>query len=582
MDNQSLHMILLAILWIVTFNSFRLTNTNVNAYQTFELVDYCQRFDANVQFPNENRDDDIFSSGVIIEPPHQPSSSNFDLKSSTIKNKNDDAYNVLRIDADYVGKTVVVDTGYDTSAVRLIVDPENVFRARLRCSILVIPKKPNGLIVTLRKLRVRPGTDWLRISINNSSFTRTFSHIRINSERDSVAYVAHHGVLIEFATKTYLPKEEKVEIELILTSFREADLCDIDEEFDCGSFRCISNHYVCDGYNNCGDGRDETNCPMDNITNYLIVSTTLLLAYHNRKQYQYLRIRTNSTPVAPQSLAPRSRNRSQSIQSESDLPPPPPSSQEINTSPPPNSALRRFKLAHMASDSMPVLVPTAPPPPTLGQQTNYGSLGQTFYPSTSAFVAYQPYTITLTSGTNRIGLRPLRQLRRQNSLLNEDVIPEHHTFPLPPSTYPILHPQLFQPPSPESHFTSQPSSQSTTNNDPPPPPYTPHNFGPMLARLLSQTLRNKTADRVAVHIVGDQYISIGDNQEQQPIALVYLRSIGSMDFPDNRKTVRAVTDYIHTNLGIEPSRIRMILQNYSTDMIASGGQLVCDQLQPPQ
>ena len=127
----------------------------------------------------------------------------------------------------------------------------------------------------------------------------------------------------------------------------------------------------------------------------------------------------------------------------------------------------------MASDSMPVLVPTAPPPPTLGQQTNYGSLGQTFYPSTSAFVAYQPYTITLTSGTNRIGLRPLRQLRRQNSLLNEDVIPEHHTFPLPPSTYPILHPQLFQPPSPESHFTSQPSSQSTTNNDPPPPPYTP-------------------------------------------------------------------------------------------------------------
>ncbi|OTF78957.1 macrophage migration inhibitory factor-like protein, partial [Euroglyphus maynei] len=553
MDNQSLQMLLLAILWIVTFNSCRVSH-NVNAYQTFELVDFCQRFDANVQFPNEKRDDDISSPGMVIEPP----SPTVELRSSDMNEASD----LLRIDANYAGKTVIVDTGYDTSAVRLTVDPENIFRARLRCSILVIPKKPNGLIVTLRKLRVRPGTDWLRISINNSSFTRTFSHIRINSERDSVAYVAHHGVLIEFATKTYLPKEEKVEIELILTSFREADLCDIDEEFDCGSFRCISNHYVCDGYNNCGDSRDETNCPMDNITNYLIVSTTLLLAYRNRKQYPYLRIRTNSVPSAPQSFTSQTRNRSQSIQSEADLPPP---SSETNTS---NSALRRFKLAHTGSDSMPVLVPTAPPS-TFGQQTNYGSLGQTFYPP--SFVTYQPYTITLTSGTNRIGLRPFRQLRRQNSLLNEEVIPEHHTFPLPQPNYPILHPQLFQPPPPStSHLTS--ASSQSTNNDQPPPPYTP-------LRLLSATLRNKKPESIAVHVACDQYITIGENDATEPIALVYLRSIGSMDFVDNRITVRTVTDYIHNNLGIEPSRIRMILQNYSTDMVAAGGELVCDRLQ---
>ncbi|KAH9414252.1 hypothetical protein DERP_008447 [Dermatophagoides pteronyssinus] len=479
----------------------------------------------------------IYHPVWLLKPP-PPSSSNVESKSSSTVN---DLNNSLKIDSNYASKTVIVDTGYDTSAVRLIVNPENVFRARLRCSILVIPKKPNGLIVTLRKLHVRPGTDWLRISINNSSFTRTFSHIRINSERDSVAYVAHHGVLIEFATRTYLPKEEKVEIELILTSFREADLCDIDEEFDCGSFRCISNHYVCDGYNNCGDSRDETNCPMDNITTYLIVSTTLLLVafiiflcicyrccfrtgknHHNRqsgayispayrnhhhKQYPYLRIRTNSTPVAPESFTnQQSRIRSQSIQSEADLP----DSATNNSS---NSAFRRFKLS---GDSMPVLVPTAPNAfqPTAN---NYGSLGQTFFPP--SYVSYQPYTITLTTGTNRIGLRPLRQLRRQNT------------------------------------------------------------------GLLSSTLRNKTADSIAVHISSDQLISIGDktitNNENglEPIALVYLRSIGSMDFMDNRKTVKTLTDYIHNNLQIEPSRIRIILQNYQTDMVSVDGKLICDRLQ---
>ena len=113
----------------------------------------------------------------------------------------------------------------------------------------------------------------------------------------------------------------------------------------------------------------------------------------------------------------------------------------------------------------------------------------------------------------------------------------------------------------------------------------PENFGPILAGLLSKTLRNKTADSISVHISSDQLISIGDktitNNENglEPIALVYLRSIGSMDFADNRKTVKTLTDYIHNNLQIEPSRIRIILQNYQTDMVSVEGKLICDRLQ---
>ena len=111
----------------------------------------------------------------------------------------------------------------------------------------------------------------------------------------------------------------------------------------------------------------------------------------------------------------------------------------------------------------------------------------------------------------------------------------------------------------------------------------PENFGPILAGLLSKTLRNKTADSISVHISSDQLISIGDrtitNNDLEPIALVYLRSIGSMDFADNRKTVKTLTDYIHNNLKIEPSRIRIILQNYQTDMVSVEGKLICDRLQ---
>ncbi|UXI14161.1 macrophage migration inhibitory factor [Sarcoptes scabiei] len=94
----------------------------------------------------------------------------------------------------------------------------------------------------------------------------------------------------------------------------------------------------------------------------------------------------------------------------------------------------------------------------------------------------------------------------------------------------------------------------------------PKNFGPTLASVLIGSLRNKPIESISIQITSDQYISLGSNDDE-PSAIVYLRSIGSMDLDDNRKTVRSVTDFIHSKIGIKTDNIRMVLQNHSIDTI---------------
>lgn len=48
---------------------------------------------------------------------------------------------------------------------------------------------------------------------------------------------------------------------LSLHRFLIAKLCK-DEEFRCPSGKCISNAYVCDGEDDCGELEDEVNCTL--------------------------------------------------------------------------------------------------------------------------------------------------------------------------------------------------------------------------------------------------------------------------------------------------------------------------------
>lgn len=98
-------------------------------------------------------------------------------------------------------RTVTVSGDHEKSAVRVVLTTKTnrqpLYKNFQYCALFVQAKKPHGLIVTLDKLKLRPGIDWLRLSINNESFVREFSHVTIHDERDSVAYVANNGVLIE-------------------------------------------------------------------------------------------------------------------------------------------------------------------------------------------------------------------------------------------------------------------------------------------------------------------------------------------------------------------------------------------------
>lgn len=415
-----------------------LLSHNVDAYKTFELVKYCHRLNKQKQNAFRNHDESSIVNieqglGVVIP----------ELWKTIHGDEDDDDY--VNVDKYKATDVVIVEESSDESAMTVVFSEEpKGNRNWQQCSIFVSAKKPNGLIVTIRKLHLRPGIDWLRLSINNGSFVREFSHININDERDSVAYVAHHGVLIEFVSGYSTKSTDHNRLELTLTLFREADLCRVDDEYDCGSFRCISNNFVCDGINNCGDGRDEVGCPMDNITNYLLISVTLVcvsllificLCYRcccqkrkpqYRKQYQYVKIRTSSIPTI--------KRRTSSIHSETEVMG--------------RDNLRRIKMTHFG-DSMPVLMPTAPDLTNAETNGGYGSTNNTYL-----HLPLQPYALQLGPSGQGFGLVSTRNMFTQPTT---STVPEHHTFPLPQPTYPMLHPQLFTPLAPS----------------PPPPPYSP-------------------------------------------------------------------------------------------------------------
>lgn len=469
--------------------------STASAYKTFELVKYCHRR----QIVNKSVAGVMLKANKIYKMEAGPdlivrdNYDRFELEEDDDHDEDDEEnvyaqHHTIEDEEDEEAsrhfKSVAIESNkYDRSAVRVVLKTPSagsrhkpVYKNWQHCALFVHAKRPDGLIVTVDKLRLRPGVDRLRLSINNGSFVREFSHVTIENERDSVAYVANHGVLIELETGYSLQSpgvELPVGIELILTSFREADMCKIEGEFDCGSFRCISSNYLCDGQNNCGDGRDEVGCPIDNITNYILISGTLLLVaflifvclcyrcFCAKKQRgppamnrpcQYVKIRSGSISSA----APR--GRSASMRSEGQ---------------PESGNMRRFKVTQV-TDSTPLLYDAHPAVPSAPE--DYGSTTSTVTGPTPYF--HPPaYAYTYLSPT-AVGYVPAPTMRilRTSSISAGDprLSSTHFTFPMRPNRYaqgyPVLHPQLFQPPPPPPppytprDETNQPGTSSSNNN----------------------------------------------------------------------------------------------------------------------
>ncbi len=61
-----------------------------------------------------------------------------------------------------------------------------------------------------------------------------------------------------------------------------------------------------------------------------------------------------------------------------------------------------------------------------------------------------------------------------------------------------------------------------------------------------------------------------------PSAVADLRSIGSLNLEDNRKTAEVITDLLHQQLNIPKSEVRMFFNDYKPDMVAMDGKVITD------
>ncbi|KAI2801192.1 hypothetical protein RDWZM_009541 [Blomia tropicalis] len=105
----------------------------------------------------------------------------------------------------------------------------------------------------------------------------------------------------------------------------------------------------------------------------------------------------------------------------------------------------------------------------------------------------------------------------------------------------------------------------------------PENLGQVLAQTLSTTMRNKPLERICVHISTDQLIFSGSHNETNgPLAYGVLRSIGSVELEDNRRTVEAITRIIHEQLKVPQQEIRFLFDDYSPEKVAMNGKVVTD------
>jgi len=63
-----------------------------------------------------------------------------------------------------------------------------------------------------------------------------------------------------------------------------------------------------------------------------------------------------------------------------------------------------------------------------------------------------------------------------------------------------------------------------------------------------------------------------------PTAFAVLRSIGSVDLEDNRKTVQVLTDLLHEQLKVPKSEVRLFFNDYHPDKVAFNGKVITDMM----
>ncbi len=130
----------------------------------------------------------------------------------------------------------------------------------------------------------------------------------------------------------------------------------------------------------------------------------------------------------------------------------------------------------------------------------------------------------------------------------------------------------------------------------------PENFQMKTAELITQVMKNKPIEGIAIHLLTDQKIFAGiyiliktyftlisyiyfksmdlflgsDPMGNEHNAYCVLQSVGEVSADENRKTVEALSQYVHKELGIKADQFRIFIIDLDPNLYGRKGILAAD------
>ncbi|KAI1290859.1 hypothetical protein HDE_07766 [Halotydeus destructor] len=148
--------------------------------------------------------------------------------------------------------------------------------ANVICYLTVKPADGQQIAFHVHKLFVDQLSAILKIQDSNTGAILLTS---LSSEDDPfVTDISSSGPLLISLETNDTVTSDQLDLDIILTSFIATADCPLFWYLNCGqgSYRCVREHFRCDGVNNCGNSYDEKHCKEMTITSLVIVMMAIL------------------------------------------------------------------------------------------------------------------------------------------------------------------------------------------------------------------------------------------------------------------------------------------------------------------
>ncbi|CAG2103626.1 unnamed protein product [Medioppia subpectinata] len=128
------------------------------------------------------------------------------------------------------------------------------------CHVMVTAPRDMGIVTTIKKASFHDNDTFYFRSGSNPE--KAWSPQTEDYRLKEIVAVPNRGeasnIFLRFKPSTNR-SQHNAGFEIAFTAFKEkGDSCG--DDFDCGNDRCVWSELVCDGYNNCGNEKDESGC----------------------------------------------------------------------------------------------------------------------------------------------------------------------------------------------------------------------------------------------------------------------------------------------------------------------------------